>query len=746
MGFDWNERIRVLVDDLPAEILRYEPTGRDIDGKIYWTQIDDHAEIRIYAEDYRHDTWGNIVQNRVELVNLIEKLKDGKLYKQELEKIKIQEADIQDQNAVIDVITEIEKEKETKANANAENKCEVCNLEFGTALILMEHYSGGHMSFKLKEKFRHLVEHGKCKMCKFEAENDKLIWIHIGAFHEKVNSVLKESKLKPVQNNVKVSKEEKTNQEGSVVPEPKEVDDEIIDKIENEIEKLKNEMIENEKDKRPILEVPTEPTVQNNQESEEVLGLLEGNGNIKANTLLNLDGITDIEEDLESHELSAKNGKCESNEDRKTRSRRGNPIQVKEEANARGRKGRKNKGVVTTAKDLQSDGKPQDTEKSDQKSKPSVPTQKENDPKIKTDYETNESVDRPRRGRACKEKAEIIKIANTSSLKKEKEKSMKGNTKSLEIKGQEIPNNEKLQKDKITDEKTDNNSKEGKNTRNKNTSKEKKDGDKKEASKTVTENGKGMNKKRKKKEKVIQTEVNKNEIKKENSVKVEQDKPVKPMVGDKKEPKKKGGKPKRGNTPIADSKGREKDQKNEKEDIKISVGKKFKNESNIQLSFEENELQQIDSKEDKATIKEEKGKALIEKLIMENKDENEDAKENPKDKPNVMKLHGKRKGTGEEIEKLIKKKKVEDTETEKKNTREKRSRNVKTPFYEEPDETIYEDFQSEAKLSSEESENTTKQCDNQKDNKSKEINGGKKTTKEKINKKVKAKQKKATKA
>lgn len=37
--FDWNERIRVLVDDLPAEILRYEPTGRDIDGKIYWTQV-----------------------------------------------------------------------------------------------------------------------------------------------------------------------------------------------------------------------------------------------------------------------------------------------------------------------------------------------------------------------------------------------------------------------------------------------------------------------------------------------------------------------------------------------------------------------------------------------------------------------------------------------------------------------------------------------------------------------------------
>ena len=43
--FDWNERIRMLVDDLPVEKLRCEPTGTDIEGKIYWTQVSIHHQI-----------------------------------------------------------------------------------------------------------------------------------------------------------------------------------------------------------------------------------------------------------------------------------------------------------------------------------------------------------------------------------------------------------------------------------------------------------------------------------------------------------------------------------------------------------------------------------------------------------------------------------------------------------------------------------------------------------------------------
>ena len=37
--FDWNELVRALVEDLPVEALRNEPSGRDIDGQRYWTQV-----------------------------------------------------------------------------------------------------------------------------------------------------------------------------------------------------------------------------------------------------------------------------------------------------------------------------------------------------------------------------------------------------------------------------------------------------------------------------------------------------------------------------------------------------------------------------------------------------------------------------------------------------------------------------------------------------------------------------------
>ena len=37
--FEWNENLRKVIDDLPTEALRNEPTGRDIEGNLYWTQV-----------------------------------------------------------------------------------------------------------------------------------------------------------------------------------------------------------------------------------------------------------------------------------------------------------------------------------------------------------------------------------------------------------------------------------------------------------------------------------------------------------------------------------------------------------------------------------------------------------------------------------------------------------------------------------------------------------------------------------
>ena len=47
--FEWNEPLRFLVDDLPVENLRIEPTGRDMQGKVYWTQVNIFSNFRCYG-------------------------------------------------------------------------------------------------------------------------------------------------------------------------------------------------------------------------------------------------------------------------------------------------------------------------------------------------------------------------------------------------------------------------------------------------------------------------------------------------------------------------------------------------------------------------------------------------------------------------------------------------------------------------------------------------------------------------
>lgn len=37
--FDWNDHVRTEVEELAVEVLRQEPVGRDVDGHIYWTQV-----------------------------------------------------------------------------------------------------------------------------------------------------------------------------------------------------------------------------------------------------------------------------------------------------------------------------------------------------------------------------------------------------------------------------------------------------------------------------------------------------------------------------------------------------------------------------------------------------------------------------------------------------------------------------------------------------------------------------------
>merc|ERR1711936_1108078 len=97
----------------------------------------------------------------------------------------------------------------------------------------------------------------------------------------------------------------------------------VFQKLERKIEQLKYQMCENENVNLTISDPNTDSQVENNQESEEVLNM-ETNKMIeeieirKANSALNLDGITDLDEseakiEIKSEEKSEEKskGKCE---------------------------------------------------------------------------------------------------------------------------------------------------------------------------------------------------------------------------------------------------------------------------------------------------------------------------------------------------------------------------------------------------------------------------------------------------
>ena len=252
--FDRNDHVRMEVEQIEGEVLRKEPTGRDVDGQIYWTQIDETADIRVYSEDYRYYTWGSIAQTREEVVSLLERLKEDKLYKKELERQKSLAEKKEAENNIADAIEVMEKENISEAEGTTTEEssnflCEVCNQNLECRSKLMAHHSSTHMAVHLRTKFAHLVDKLQCKVCKFEAKDETEIWVHVGADHDKVNSVLKENGLRTIED---VSVQEKPNKnmpppadnQGTLEKITVAEEDEVLKKLEDKIDKLRSQMSE----------------------------------------------------------------------------------------------------------------------------------------------------------------------------------------------------------------------------------------------------------------------------------------------------------------------------------------------------------------------------------------------------------------------------------------------------------------------------------------------------------------------
>ncbi|KAG5677175.1 hypothetical protein PVAND_006956 [Polypedilum vanderplanki] len=78
MQFDTNAKFKNLVNAKTGTELRLEPFGRDKDGNVYYCQMDEKANIKVYQENTDEETWSVVATNREELVKLIEELKGNK--------------------------------------------------------------------------------------------------------------------------------------------------------------------------------------------------------------------------------------------------------------------------------------------------------------------------------------------------------------------------------------------------------------------------------------------------------------------------------------------------------------------------------------------------------------------------------------------------------------------------------------------------------------------------------------------
>ncbi|NXN92849.1 RSF1 factor, partial [Rhinopomastus cyanomelas] len=76
--FDDNLKFKNIINEEDADAMRLQPIGRDKDGLMYWYQLDQEHNVRMYIEeqdDQDGSTWKCIVRNRNELAETLELLK-----------------------------------------------------------------------------------------------------------------------------------------------------------------------------------------------------------------------------------------------------------------------------------------------------------------------------------------------------------------------------------------------------------------------------------------------------------------------------------------------------------------------------------------------------------------------------------------------------------------------------------------------------------------------------------------------
>lgn len=76
MQFDFNTKFKTQANDRPPDELRVTPLGRDAEGMVYWLQVDDDLNVRMYIEDLDDESSFHLLhKTKEELAELLAQLK-----------------------------------------------------------------------------------------------------------------------------------------------------------------------------------------------------------------------------------------------------------------------------------------------------------------------------------------------------------------------------------------------------------------------------------------------------------------------------------------------------------------------------------------------------------------------------------------------------------------------------------------------------------------------------------------------
>lgn len=247
--FDDNLKFKNIINEEDADTMRLQPIGRDKDGLMYWYQLDQDHNVRMYIEeqdDQDGSSWKCIVRNRNELAETLA------LLKAQIDPVLLKNSSQQDNSSRESPSLEDEETKKEEETPKQEEQKESEKMKSEEQPMDIENHSTANVLEettvkKEKEDEKELVKLPvivKLEKPLPENEEKKIIKEESDSFKENVKPIkveVKECRADP--------KDTKSSMERPVAQEPERVEfggnikfsHEITEKSTEETEKLKND-------------------------------------------------------------------------------------------------------------------------------------------------------------------------------------------------------------------------------------------------------------------------------------------------------------------------------------------------------------------------------------------------------------------------------------------------------------------------------------------------------------------------